>query len=235
VRFETTQWSLVLAAGGDDSVAARTAFGRLYETYWYPVYAYVRRRGRDADAARDLTQAVFASLYERRDFEHLDRARGRFRSFLLAATQHYLANDAAYRHAAKRGGGVAPLPLESDRAEERYRHEPADRQTPETLFDRRWALTVIERTMATLREDYGRAGRAALFDALQSSLLGETTEGGYQAIATATGQTAGAVKTSAHRLRRRFQDELRRQIEATVHDLDDVDDEIRSLIRAIAD
>lgn len=235
MRFETTQWSLVLAAGGDDSAAARTAFGRLYETYWYPVYAYIRRRGRDAEAARDLTQAVFASLFERRDFEHLDRARGRFRAFLLAVTQHYLANDAAYGHAAKRGGGVAPLPLERDQAEERYRHEPIDPDTPETLFDRRWALTVIERTMATLRDDYAQAGREALFGKLQSTLLGESPDVGYAGIAEALGLTAGAVKTSAHRLRRRFQDELRRQIEETVRDADDVDDEIRYLIRAIAD
>jgi RNA polymerase sigma-70 factor (ECF subfamily) len=234
VRFETTQWSLVLAAGGDDSAAARRALEALCAAYWYPIYAYIRRRGRDAESARDLTQAFFASLLERRDFEHLRRERGRFRAFLLASASHFLANDHAWQRAGKRGGDIPHLPLDTDDAEGRYRHEPADPMTPETIFDRRWALTSIGQALAALRREHEAAGKTREFDVLKASLLGEGPAGGYAAIAVALGSTEGAVKVAAHRLRRRFQEELRRQVAETVADETDVDDEIRYLIRAVS-
>ena len=155
VSFETTRWSLVVAAGSGDSSAARAALATLCETYWYPLYAYVRRRGTSADDARDLTQGFFTSLLERRDFEHLRQERGRFRAFLLASLQHFLANDAARRRTQKRGGGMTFLPLAFDEAEGRYRIEPAESSTPETLFERRWALTVIDRVLG----ECGASGR----------------------------------------------------------------------------
>jgi RNA polymerase sigma-70 factor (ECF subfamily) len=234
VPFETTHWSLVLAAGGDDSAAARRALESLCTTYWYPLYAFVRRSGRSAEDARDLTQAFFLSLLERRDFTGLRQERGRFRAFLLASARHFLANDIGRQRAAKRGGGVPHLSLETGEAEGRYQHEPADPATPETLFDRRWALTSIERVLGVLKREHEAAGRAREFDLLKASLLGEAPPGGYEAVAEALESTEGAVKTAIHRLRRRFQDELRRQIAETVEHEALVDDEIRYLIRAIS-
>jgi DNA-directed RNA polymerase specialized sigma24 family protein len=234
VSFETTQWSVVVAAGGDDSSAARAALATLCEAYWYPLYAYVRRRGTNADDARDLTQGFLASLLERRDFEHLNRERGRFRAFLLASLQHFLSNDAARRRTQKRGGGITLLPLSFDDAEGRYRIEPEEPATPETLYERRWALTVIERVMGQLRRDWEATGRGLEFDELKSCLLGTHPPGGYAAIADRLGTSEGAVKTAVHRLRRTFQVSLRKDIAETVSDPSDVDDEIRYLVRALA-
>ena len=231
--FETTRWSLVVAAGSGDSSSARAALVTLCETYWYPLYAYVRRRGTSADDARDLTQGFFTSLLERRDFEHLRQERGRFRAFLLASLQHFLANDAARRRTQKRGGDITFLPLAFDDAEGRYQIEPAENTTPETLYERRWALTVIDRVLNELRRDWEADGRETEFDELKSCLLGVNPSGGYVAIAARLGTSEGAVKTAVHRLRRRFQDALRKDIAETVSDPEDVDDEIRYLVRAL--
>ena len=233
MSFETTHWSIVLAAGADDSSAARTALAALCETYWYPLYAYVRRRGASADDARDLTQGFLASLLARRDFAHVRQDRGRFRAFLLASLQHFLANEAARQRARKRGGGLPPLPLTFDDAEGRYRVEPVEPSTPESLYERRWALTVIDRVLARLREEWDEAGRAAEFDALKACLLGQGPAGGYVGVAARLGTTEGAVKTAVHRLRRRFQSGLRHDIAGTVSDPDEVDDEIRYLVRVL--
>jgi len=233
LRFETTRWSVVLAAGGGDSSASRRALAMLCETYWYPLYAYLRRRGVPVDDARDLTQAFLASLIERQSFDDVRRERGRFRAFLLASLRHFLANDAARRQALKRGGGIETVSLSVAEAEGRYQHEPAEPATPETIFERRWALTVIDRVLQRLRADAEAAGGAAEFDRLKACLLGEAPPGGYAAIAADLGTTEGAVKVAVHRLRRRFQHGLRTQIAETVADEADVDDEIRYLIRAL--
>ena len=222
-----------MAAGGDDSSAARAALATLCETYWYPLYAYVRRRGAAADDARDLTQGFLASLLERRDFENLRQERGRFRAFLLASLQHFLANDAARRRTQKRGGLVVLLPLDYDQAEGRYRFEPLEPVTPETLYERRWALTVIDRVLAQLRREWEVTARGAEFDELKACLLGQAPAGGYAAIAERLAATEGAVKAAVHRLRRKFQSQLRSDIAATVSDAADVDDEIRYLLRAL--
>jgi RNA polymerase sigma factor (sigma-70 family) len=234
VSFETTQWSLVLEAGGDDSAAARLALAKLCEMYWYPLYAYIRRRGIDAENARDLTQAFLASLLERRDFETLRPEHGRLRAFLLASVRHFLSNASAHARAEKRGGGVIPVPLEVGEAEGRYRHEPVDAMTPETIFDRRWALTVIDQVLAALGAEYQATNRGAEFACLKDSLLGEAPRGGYARIASQLGSTEGAVKVAAHRLRRKFHEELRRLIRESVLDPADVDDEIRYLVRAVS-
>ena len=223
----------MLAAGGDDSAAARAALSALCEAYWYPLYAYIRRRGTDAEDARDLTQSFLASLIERQDFKNLDKERGRFRAFLLASLQHFLANDAARRRAQKRGGDVTTLSLALEDAEGRYRVEPAESGTPETLYERRWALTVIDRVLARLRDEWRVEGGGEEFDALKACLLGEGPRGGYAAIAQALDSTEGAIKVAVHRLRKRFQTELKRDIAETVSDPADVDDEIRYLIRAL--
>ena len=233
MRFETTQWTLVLAAGGADSLAARDALARLCEIYWYPLYAYFRRRGADADAARDLTQSFLASLLERRSFGELRQERGRFRAFLLAAARHFFANDAARRGAVKRGGGDPLLALPLDAAEGRYRHEPATTSTPETLFDRRWALTVIERVLQQLRDEAAAAGGERGFDQLKACLLGDAPAGGYRAVAGELGMTEGAVKVAVHRLRRKFQARLRAEIAQTVASEEEIDEEIRYLIRVL--
>ena len=221
-----------MAAGGDDSSAARDALATLCETYRYPLYAFVRRRGASPDDARDLTQGFLASLLDRRDLASVDPARGRFRSFLLASLKHFLANDAARQQAQKRGGGAVLLPIAFDDAEGRYSVEPADPATPESLYERRWALTVIDRTLAAIRTEWAASGRETEFDELKGCLLGHPS-GGYAAIAGRLGTTEGAVKTAVHRLRRRFQEQLRQDIAGTVADPSEVEDEIRYLVRAL--
>ena len=224
---------MIVAAGGQESTAARDALSLLCEIYWYPLYAYIRRRGSDAEDARDLTQAFLASLLERRDFSRVRRERGRFRSFLLASLQHFLANETARRRTQKRGGEVVVVPLSLNEAEGRYHVEPSDPFTPETLFERRWALALIDHVLRLLRKEWEVGGRGAEFDELKAALLGEAPAGGYAAIADKLGTTEGAVKAAVHRLRRRFQALLRHEIAGTVTDPADVDDEIRYLLRAL--
>jgi RNA polymerase sigma-70 factor (ECF subfamily) len=233
VRFETTEWSVVLAAGGEDSSAARAALETLCAAYWYPIYAFIRRRGRNPDDARDLTQGFLASLLERRSFSDLSRDRGRFRAFLRAALEHYLANEAAHDRARKRGGGMPNLPLEFDTAEGRYRLEPAEPATPETIFERRWALTMMDDVLSELRLVWTANGRTAEFDALKATLLGDAPVGGYAELARSLDTTEGAIKVAIHRLRRSFQERLRARIAATVDSPEDVDDELRYLVRAM--
>jgi RNA polymerase sigma factor (sigma-70 family) len=234
VAFDTTRWSIIAAARGSDAEAARAALSTLCEAYWYPLYAYIRKWGADPDAARDLTQAFLASLLERRDLEQVRPERGRFRTFLLASLKHFLLNDAARSRAMKRGGGVALLPLAFDDAEGRYLFEPADVTTPETLYERRWALTVLERVIATVQEKWQHAGRADEFDVLKASLMGEGPPGGYAAAARQLGMTEGAVKVAVHRLRRTFRAELRSAIAETLADPSDVDEELKYLERALS-
>lgn len=233
VTFTTTRWSLVVAAGNDHTSIAHAALGSLYQTYWYPLYVYARRRGRSPDEASDIVQAFFVSVLERRDFDRLDRERGRFRAFLLAALKHFMANDFARQRALKRGGAVTISPLSFDGAEDRYAQEPADQMTPELLYERRWALTVIDQVLSNLRGEWHRHGREHLFDALRECLLGTPPPGGYAETAARFQMSEGAVKTAVHRLRRRFHAELRRHVAETLSEPDDVDDEIRGLIRAL--
>jgi RNA polymerase sigma-70 factor (ECF subfamily) len=193
----------------------------------------VRRHGADADDARDLTQGFLASLLDRKHFENLRADRGRFRSFLLASFQNFLAKDHDRRHAQKRGGGTTELSLSFDNAEGRYRFEPAEPATPQTLYERRWALTVIDRVLENLRQDWDARRRAVEFDELKACLLGEVPDGGYAGIANRLGLTEPAVRVSVHRLRRKFQAKLKEEIAETVSDPSDIDDEIRYLIRVL--
>ena len=231
--FDTTRWSLIAAARSDDPDAAQAALSTLCEAYWYPLYAYIRRWGADPDAARDLTQGFFASLLERRDIEHVSPERGRFRTFLLASAKHFLLNEAVHARAAKRGGGVSPIPLAFDEAEGRYRFEPVDQATPETLYERRWALTLLDRVIAVVQTKWKQAGRGPEFEVLKASLLGDGPAGGYAAVARQLGSTEGAVKVAVHRLRKTFRAELREAIAETVSDPADVDEELTYLERAL--
>lgn len=231
-RFQTTRWSLVVAAGDDRSAVAKQALATLCEIYWYPLYAYVRRQGHDADAAHDLTQAFFLQLLERHDVQHLRRERGRLRSYLLGAVRHFLMNEAARGQRLKRGGGQTPIALEFDSAEGRHVQEPADSETPERLFERRWALTILDQVFNDLKQDWDSAGKVNEFEVLKDCLIGEP-RGGYDQVAAALGTTANAVGVAVYRLRRAFRARLREIIADTVVDEDAVDDEIRHLFASL--
>jgi RNA polymerase sigma-70 factor (ECF subfamily) len=234
-HFATTRWTLVAAAGKQATPEARKALAELCRLYWYPLYAFVRRRGYDAEEALDLTQGFFTRLIEKNDLAAADPNRGRFRSWLLASVKHYLANEWDRATAAKRGGGKAvySIDIDPDDAEGRYRHEPSHQLTPERIFDRRWALTMLEQTLSDLRAECDRDGKAALFEALRPSLTAEGQDDSYQDVADRLATTQGAVKVAAHRLRRRYRELLREQIAQTVERPDDVDDEIRDLFAAL--
>jgi len=230
--FATTRWSMVAAAQDPTAPHAREALAELCRLYWYPVYAYVRRRGHDHHAAQDLTQAFFARLLERHDLAAADRTRGRFRSYLLTACQHFLANEHDRETAKKRGGGRARVPLDLAGADGRYSREPADEETPERVFDRQWALGLLDRALGGLREEYTGSGRAKLFDALKDCLPGGAAVP-YADLAGRLGMTEGAVKVAVHRLRQRYRDRLREVIADTVATPEEVDDEIRDLFAAL--
>ena len=232
-RFDTTHWSLVVAAGAKATPHSEEALARLCEAYWYPLYAYVRRWGYTSDEAQDLTQEFFARLMEKEYLRQADPHRGRFRSFLLAALKHFLANERDRAGAQKRGGGRPPLPLEIETAEGRYSLEPADPETPEKIFERRWALILLDKVLSRLRDEYHRTNRSALFDVLKDLLTSGKAGEPYARLGAELGMSEGAVKVAVHRLRRRFGELLREEIAETVADPQDVDDEIRYLFTAL--
>jgi RNA polymerase sigma-70 factor (ECF subfamily) len=233
-RFATTRWSLVLAAGARGSVAGDEALERLCALYWYPVFAFVRRRGFGRDEAEDLTQGFFARLIEKGDLAGADRSRGRFRSFLLAACQNFLANERDRGRAAKRGGGRAALSIDVDDAERRYQNALADADTPEVVYERQWCLTLLAAVLDELREDYAATGREHLFDRLKGFLTSEDEPGTHAQAARDLGMTEGAMRVAVHRLRGRYREALRATVAATVASDDDVADEIRDCLRALA-
>ena len=230
--FRTTHWSVVLAAADDKSRAADEALETLCQAYWYPLYAYVRRKGHSPEDAKDLTQEFFARVLARGTLGAADRARGRFRSFLLGTLEHFLAREWARNHRQKRGGGHALLSLD-DTAEDRYRIEPSHDLTPERIFERRYALALLERTLSRLREECESEGKGALFDQLKGTLAGEAAEKPHARIAEALGLTEGAVRVAAHRLRKRYGELLRDEVGQTVSMPLEVEDEIRWLLTAL--
>jgi RNA polymerase sigma factor (sigma-70 family) len=232
-EFATTHWSMVLSAGRDSSVAARRALAALCEMYWYPLYAFIRRRGYQDHDARDLVQEFFAELLEREAVRIADPARGRFRSFLLATCKHFLANRRRHATAQKRGGSRAILSLDFVAAERRYRLEPANDVTPESLFERRWAITLLDQSLTTLREQYVSSGKQLLFDELKPYLGAGEPKASYDEIAERLQMSPAAVKVAVHRLRQRCRETLRQQIAQTVSDPDLIDDELRDLFAAV--
>jgi RNA polymerase sigma factor (sigma-70 family) len=232
-QFATTRWSLVLAAGQRGSPQSSAALATLCENYWYPLYAYVRRRGHQADQAQDFTQAFFARLLEKNDLAAADPGRGRFRSFLLTSLKHFLANEWDRNRAQKRGGGGSVLSIDFGTAEERYRAEPAHDLTPEKIFDRRWALVLLENVLARLHDEAAQAGKADGFDRLKGFLTGEQPAATYGQLAAELNMSEGALKVAVHRLRRRYRELLRAEIEETVADAEEIDQEIRDLFSAL--
>ncbi len=232
-NFATTRWSIVLAAGRDSSPEAKTALATLCETYWFPLYAFVRRQGYDAQDAQDLTQGFLTRLLEKKDLRDVQRERGKFRSFLLASMKHFLLNEWDRTQAQKRGGGQRMLSVDFDEAERRLRLEPSHEQTPEVIFEKQWALTLLDRVRAVLREEFVRSHKAEQFDRLHVYLTGEKSALTYAEVAAELRISEAAVKMAVSRLRRRFHDRLRKEIVQTVATQDEVDDEIRALIDAL--
>jgi len=228
-EFVTTHWSVVIAAGGDASRAA-PALARLCSAYWYPIYAFTRRQGRTPHDAQDLTQEFFAQLIERESLAGVVRERGRFRTWLLGSLKHFLANQWHRSQREKRGGGVAFVSLDDD-AERRYLKEPIDPRTDEGSFDRIWALTVVERALTRLEEEWREAGRHDQFRILKGALTGDRAS--YADLAAAMQTSEGTVRVTIHRLRNRYRNLLRSEISQTVADSADADDELRQLFAAL--
>jgi DNA-directed RNA polymerase specialized sigma24 family protein len=231
--FATTHWSVVLAAGRSDSPQARDSLEKLCQTYWYPLYAYVRRRGYAEADAKDLTQSFFAWLLQRHWLERADQQRGRFRSFLLTSLNGFLANEWDKAQTQKRGGGrTVSLPF--DAADTRCRWEPADHVTPEQSFEWRWALALLDQVMNRLCADYAGQGKAELFEELKPCLLGDRSAQPYATLASKLGMTEGSVKVAVHRLRQRYRQLLREEIANTVATPKEVDEEMRHLFAVLA-
>lgn len=231
-RFATTRWSLVLAAGRGAGTEADRALASLCEAYWYPLYAEARRRGFGPDDARDHVQGFFARLLEKDGLASADRARGRFRAFLLASFGHFLANERDRQRAQKRGGGRTSTSLDLAEGESRYGLEPSHEDTPERIFDRRWALALIDRALRRLGEECAGSGKSALFESLRAGLTGDPATP-YAEIAERLGLTEGAVKTAAHRLRVRCGVLIRDEVAQTVSDPSEVDAELGHLFAAL--
>ena len=232
-QFATTHWSVVMAAGRPKSASYQQALETLCKTYWFPLYAYLRRQGYDSHQAEDYTQAFFAGLLARGGLRLADPKRGKFRSFLLTSLKHFLSNERARARAKKRGGGRKVLSLDFQNAESQYALEPRDELSPEKLFERSWALTVLARTMARLQAEAVSTNKQKLFDHLKGYLTAEKSSVPYRDVASELDMTEGAVRVTIHRLRRRYRELLRDEIAQTVTSDDQIDEEIRDLFAAL--
>lgn len=233
-HFATTHWSVVQAAiAAGPSPESRDALSALCEAYWYPLYGYLRSRGASRENAQDMTQAFFARVLEKNGLRSADPAKGRFRGFLLGALKNFAANEYDKASAKKRGGGVAPLAMEFDTAEGRLQLERTTSDTPEKLFDRRWALTLLGRVLLRIKDEMHAAGKEAQFGALSTYLAGKGGRS-YADTAAELGMSEAAVKVAVHRLRRRYRDLLRDEISHTVSSVEEIDDELRYLWAAVS-
>ncbi len=233
-RFVTTKWTLVAAAGDGSEAEAHEALAALCQIYWPPLYGYLRRHGHDREEAEDLVQGFFARLLERRDVRTADPARGRFRSFLLTALKRYTINEHERATSARRGGPNLPLSLDFDEAERHDAREPSTDDTPERVFDRRWAAISLDRAAQRLREECHQSGRGVQAEVLLPYLTESSGLPAYTDAASQLGLSEGAVKVAVHRLRRRFGAILRLEIADTVLAPEDIEDEVRELIRAVS-
>ncbi len=232
--FATTQWTVVLAAWSGDSPQALVALEELCRSYWYPLYAYVRRHGHSREDAEDLTQGFFARLLEKNYLEGIRSGKGKFRAFLLVALKRFLANEWDRANRQKRGGGVLPLSLDWQDADQRYQINPAHNLSPDKLYDRAWAVTVLEQVIRRLRDENEADGRARLYEQLKPFLMVGKSEVPYAQAADALGLAEGAVRVAVHRLRRRYQELLREQIVQTLADPAQADEEMQALLDALA-
>ena len=230
--FTTTHWSVVLAAQ-DESPAAQQALEKLCRTYWRPIYSFVRRQGIGSEEAEDITQGFFAQLLERGKFSAIRKEKGRLRSFLLGALKYFVADEQRRAMAIKRGSGLRPIPLEELRAGDRIEMEPSDPMTAEMIYERRWALTVLERVLSGLKDEYLAADNAALFDSLKELLPDEPGSPSQAEIAARLGMTENAVRQAFYRFRQRYQSILREEIAHTVATPADIEDELRHLIAVL--
>jgi len=231
-EFPITRWTLVFAAGDPHRREARSALISLCENYWYPLYAYLRRRGYPADQAQDLTQEFFIRVLEGRYLDRADPAKGRFRSFILTSLKFFVADEQDRDRAQKRGGG-AVVSLEFSSGEDRYQREPAHDETPERIFERRWALSVLDRVVEKLREEFVRHGRPEHFERLKVFLLGRS-DAPYAALAREMNTSEGALKVAIHRLRNRYRELFRQEIADTVADAAEVESELRFLAAVLS-
>lgn len=228
-RFVSTSWTVILSAKATESAIGLPALSRLCETYWYPLYAYVRRRGYDAHEAKDLTQEFFSRLLRRDGFGAVDPGKGRFRSFLIASMNHFLAKEWNRANRQKRGGGCHIISLQDDTAENRYQLEPVTESSPDRLFELRWAMTLLDTSIEQLRQEYAVRGSSNLFEELSAYLSRKTTEETYAQVASRLGVTENSVKVAIFRLRKRYGDLLRETIHQTVGSPSEVEEEIQHL------
>ncbi len=233
VSFDTTRWSVVLAAGDRLSPVATAALETLCRAYWYPLYAYARRKGLAVADAQDVTQEFFHRLIGKNYLESVDRERGSFRAFLLASMNHLLANEWDKARALKRGGGHQMISFDAEEAEGRLLHEAAANDSPEKAFDRRWALTLLDRALAQLREEFSEADKFPQFDAFKGFLSDVAGEGEYPALAARLGMETGAVAVAVHRLRQRYREMVRAEIAQTVTNEAELKDEMRHLFAVL--
>lgn len=234
VGFTTTRWSIVLAAGQRTDATADEALTRLCEAYWLPLYEFARRRGYSAADAGDVTQGFFARLLEKHYLQSADPERGRFRSFLLTAFKRFLTKEREYQQAQKRGGGTLTISLDFIKAESQYRPEPSDEQTPERLFERRWAITLLDRVLKALEQEYAGKGKQDFFFRCRNGLTGLGMDQQYAEIAAACGMTEASVKVAVHRMKARYRELLMAEIAETVACNSDIHDELRALITAVS-
>lgn len=231
--FGPTQWSIVLAARGGLTSDSGEALATLCRSYWFPIYSFIRRRGHPPHEAQDLTQDFFVHVFEHETLRRVDRTKGRFRTFLLAVLENFLRNERVRQRALKRGGGRQIVSWDESDSESRYAVEPADDATPELLFERRWAQSLVDQVMRRLSQEYRAADKAGVFEHLRGFLTGEIGPGMYEEAASGLGMSDGAVKVAVHRLRRRFGEMLRSEVAQTVNDPADVADELRHLLAAL--
>jgi len=232
--FATTHWSVVLAAGHSSTPGAQEALETLCRTYWYPLYVYVRGQGQGPHDAQDLTQEFFARLLEKKYLRLADPDRGKFRAFLLKSLKHFLVNEWEKARTQKRGGGQCTIPLDADIAESRYAAEPVQALTLDQVYEKRWAVTLIEAVLARLRENYEADGRLPVFETLKGFIWGDQSTLSYADAASQLGLTEGALKVAVHRLRGRYRELLRAEIAKTVETPGEVDEELQHLIAVLA-
>ncbi|HXJ61313.1 MAG TPA: sigma-70 family RNA polymerase sigma factor [Verrucomicrobiae bacterium] len=232
--FATTEWSVVLHAADGESTQADQALERLCRTYWYPLYAYVRRRGYNPHEAQDLTQAFFERMLEKSFLRAVDRSKGKFRSFLIAALEHFLAKDWRRAHAQKRGGHAKFLSLDDESPEQQYLEVSTSALTPEQVYDQQWVITLLEQVLQKLSAEFDAAGKAASFAEMKIFLTGEKRAASYGALAEKLGTTEAALKMAVSRMRQRYGELLRAEIAQTVSGPDEVEEELRALFTALS-
>jgi RNA polymerase sigma-70 factor (ECF subfamily) len=231
--FATTKWTRVLLARNPDSLEAREALGQLCQTYWYPLYAFMRRSGYAREDAQDLAQDFFARLLSQEWLARVDPRKGRFRSFLLAALKHFLANEWDKQRALKRGGGHQFVSFDGASLEARYELEPAHLDSPDKVFERRWALVLLDKALARFQQEHARDGKALVFETLKDCLTGSRDSIHYAEVARRLGVSVGALKVMVHRFRRRYREVLREEVAETVAEPAQIEDEMRYLLEAL--